>query len=90
MYYFIYNFCFMTNKGNNKAYSEIEKQLLEQINLVEELSKKLAISEQYSKELAKTLTETEKKAEESDKLKTAFLANLSHEIRTPLNAILGF
>lgn len=30
------------------------------------------------------------KAEESDKLKTAFLMNLSHEIRTPMNAILGF
>jgi signal transduction histidine kinase len=30
------------------------------------------------------------KAEESDRLKSAFLANVSHEIRTPLNAILGF
>ena len=30
------------------------------------------------------------KAEESDNLKTAFLANLSHEIRTPMNAIIGF
>ena len=30
------------------------------------------------------------KAEESDKLKTMFLANLSHEIRTPMNGILGF
>ncbi len=30
------------------------------------------------------------KAEESDKLKTAFLQNMSHEIRTPLNVILGF
>jgi signal transduction histidine kinase len=30
------------------------------------------------------------KAEESDRLKTAFLQNLSHEIRTPLNGILGF
>ena len=31
-----------------------------------------------------------KKAEESDKLKTAFLQNMSHEIRTPLNGIVGF
>ncbi|NOQ23887.1 MAG: PAS domain S-box protein [Bacteroidales bacterium] len=30
------------------------------------------------------------KAEESDKLKTAFLTNMSHEIRTPMNAIIGF
>lgn len=30
------------------------------------------------------------KAEESDKLKSAFLSNMSHEIRTPLNAIVGF
>lgn len=30
------------------------------------------------------------KAEESDKLKTAFINNISHEIRTPVNSILGF
>ena len=30
------------------------------------------------------------KAEESDRLKTAFLHNVSHEIRTPMNAIIGF
>jgi signal transduction histidine kinase len=30
------------------------------------------------------------KAEESDRLKSAFLHNISHEIRTPLNAIVGF
>jgi signal transduction histidine kinase len=29
-------------------------------------------------------------AKESDRLKSAFLANLSHEIRTPMNAIIGF
>ncbi len=31
-----------------------------------------------------------KRAEESDKLKSAFLANLSHEIRTPMNIITNF
>jgi signal transduction histidine kinase len=30
------------------------------------------------------------KSKESDRLKTAFLANLSHEIRTPMNGIVGF
>lgn len=30
------------------------------------------------------------RAEESDKLKTAFLSSMSHEIRTPMNAIVGF
>ena len=30
------------------------------------------------------------KAEESDRLKSAFLTNMSHEIRTPMNGILGF
>ena len=30
------------------------------------------------------------KAEESSRLKTAFINNISHEIRTPLNGILGF
>ncbi len=30
------------------------------------------------------------KAEESEKLKSAFLANLSHEVRTPINAVKGF
>lgn len=36
------------------------------------------------------LIKAKEKAEESDKLKSSFLANISHEIRTPMNCILGF
>ena len=36
------------------------------------------------------LTIAKEKAEESDRLKSAFLSNMSHEIRTPMNGILGF
>ena len=38
----------------------------------------------------KELIDAKIKAEESDHLKSSFLANLSHEIRTPMNAINGF
>jgi len=38
----------------------------------------------------KELLKAKERAEESDRLKTAFLQNISHEIRTPLNAISGF
>ena len=42
------------------------------------------------KNLEASLVTARNKAEESDRLKTAFLANMGHEIRTPLNAIVGF
>jgi PAS domain S-box-containing protein len=42
------------------------------------------------KDVEHQLRIAKEKAEESDNLKSAFLANVSHEIRTPLNAITGF
>ncbi|MDD6211043.1 MAG: response regulator [Bacteroidales bacterium] len=42
------------------------------------------------KKVEESLIKARAKAEESDKLKSAFIVNMSHEIRTPLNTILGF
>ncbi len=36
------------------------------------------------------LIAAKERAEESDRLKSAFLATMSHELRTPLNAVIGF
>ncbi len=52
------------------------------------LAIKKDITEQ--KKMTVDLIKTKEKAEENDRLKSAFLANISHEIRTPMNGILGF
>ena len=38
----------------------------------------------------RVLRKAKERAEESDRMKSAFLSNINHEIRTPLNAIIGF
>lgn len=41
-------------------------------------------------ETTRKLRVAKEEAEESSRMKAAFVANISHEIRTPLNAIVGF
>ncbi len=65
------------------TYTEFEQQLL--LLFAEML---MNIYNRRRKE--SDLIRAKEKAEESDRLKTAFLANVSHEIRTPMNGILGF
>ncbi|OFX88758.1 MAG: hypothetical protein A2W99_04635 [Bacteroidetes bacterium GWF2_33_16] len=71
---FFISFIFLLNKNLTKRRSI---KLLDQKNT---LLKKTNIE----------LVAAKEKAEESDKLKTAFLTSISHEIRTPMNAIIGF
>ncbi len=53
-------------------------------------SRGVLYDDSHRKKILDTLTEVRQRADETDKLKAAFLHNISHEIRTPLNAIVGF
>lgn len=59
------------------------------IHMLEILANEMSIYIQ-KKRNEEALLLAKQKAEESDRLKTAFLENVSHEIRTPMNSILGF
>jgi signal transduction histidine kinase/CheY-like chemotaxis protein len=92
------NFFFISANliGMFAAYN-IEYYTRRDFYLNQELDRQKGIVENANKNLEKTvevrtkeLVEAKNKAEQSDRLKTAFLNNISHEIRTPLNGILGF
>jgi len=84
-------------KSGNNVLGAIVVQSYNDLNAYDKSSAELLeiIANQISIYIEKKRAEEEliiakEKAEESDKLKTAFLQNMSHELRTPLNSILGF
>jgi signal transduction histidine kinase len=70
----------------NRYIREINHSKRQYLAINEELTERNQEIMKMNEELIKA----KDKAEESDRLKTAFLANLSHEIRTPMNGIIGF
>ncbi len=89
--FYIASFSFITNTFKQTTSSIC---VFEDITEVKHYEKELKTlnSELEEKVLHRTreLEISQKKAIESDALKTSFIQNLSHEIRTPLNGIIGF
>lgn len=72
------------------ANQNLENRVRERTDELTKMNEKLTQEVYQRKKYAESLMVAKQKAEESDRLKSAFLANTSHEIRTPMNGIIGF
>lgn len=73
-----------------KINENLEEKVKERTELLETRNIVLNTEIKHRKEIEEKLLVAKHKAEESDRLKSAFLSNMSHEIRTPMNGIIGF
>lgn len=73
-----------------KSKVKIFLELYQQKSLIEKQRKRLEESLNAQKKISANLEIAQKRAEEANKSKSIYLANLSHEIRSPLNSIVGF
>ena len=74
-------------RKTNELLVEKQDEITSQNNELEEYRNHL---EKLVRTRTKELNTAKEKAEENDRLKSAFMANISHEIRTPMNGIIGF